>query len=490
MTTDFPDGEDRNDGSWFLEAVGAPPPAPSGTDAIADLTRENEIVSADDPPPPSAESQAAPPHSDEESVENSDENEAEQQDIHDSVASPEDDSSESQPAEDLVDNDPQHADDAPVEGDETTAVADRDPSTTMIRTTQITVSSFNGNPGTANATYDRLVPIPPPPRPTSPLPPAAAVAAAVGVATGATANPTVQPPPATEEDVAPASNAVMDSELSRALRSRRTFRWPIVVVLLVLIAAVAAAAIWLPKATEAEALVVRQAYYDSTSAVRNKLPDAQRALDAITRTESTPDELSGSIPVIAQLDSLAADMERTAAEPLPSVLPLVPKGPIDALGPLQDQTAQLGADGTEMADRLGNGYIYRVEVPGLMDVGNLPTSASTETINTISVTLATSLSNDASAIASLPNDAAFDPVRSEAVTTHTRYTQWQTEYLNALASESTSAALELVNELDTLKTSLNGAVATALGVFRSEMDGLIVTYAVRLETHMGNISQV
>ncbi|MDA2980139.1 MAG: hypothetical protein O3B42_10340, partial [Actinomycetota bacterium] len=465
----------------FLEAVGATPPAPSGTDAMAELTKENEVVTPDSQDSTPDDPQAAPEQRDEQGDEDEDSHEED-----DPATAPADDSAEGQTAEAIGGDDPPEVDGAPVEGDKTDHGGVRDLSTTITRTTQITVSSFDGNPGTANATYDRLVPIPPPPRPASLLPAAAAADVA-----GATApDATVQQSLEAEQDVAGAGGHTMDSELSRPLRSRRAFRWPIVVVLLVLIAAVAAAAIWLPIATEAEALVVRQAYYDATSAVRNQLPDTQGALDAITRAGSTAEELSGSIPVIAQLDSLAADMERAAAEPLPSVLPLVPKGPIDALEPLQDQTAQLGADGTEVADRLGNAYIYRVEIPGLMDVGNLPTSASTETVNTISVTLATSLSNDAGAIAALPDDGAFEAVRSEAVETHTRYIQWQTEYLNALASENTSAALELVAELETLRTSLTGTNASALGVFRSEMDGLIVTYAVRLETHMGNISRV
>lgn len=182
-------------------------------------------------------------------------------------------------------------------------------------------------------------------------------------------------------------------------------------------------------------------------------------------------------------------MEATAAEPLPSVLPLVPKGAIDALKPLQQQTALLGAEGTGLASRLGNAYIYHTTIPDLMDTGNLPTSASTETINTISVTLATSLSKDATAVAELPTDDTFNVVREEAVTSHTRYASWQTEYLSALTSENTELALDLVTELDEMRTRLNATNASALGEFRTEVDTWIVTYAGQLEAHMTELTQ-
>jgi len=124
-----------------------------------------------------------------------------------------------------------------------------------------------------------------------------------------------------------------------------------------------------------------------------------------------------------------------------------------------------------------------------MDLENLPTSATTETINTISITLATSLSADAGTVSRLPDDPAFDAVRSQAIASHERYTQWQTEYLNALASEATPAALMLVDELEEMRTSLNATNAAALALLRTQLDEWIVTYATQLEIHMASISQ-
>jgi hypothetical protein len=263
----------------------------------------------------------------------------------------------------------------------------------------------------------------------------------------------------------------------------------VISVLVILIAAVGVAAIWLPRATDTKAVAVRQGYYDATSEVRNHLPATQGALDSVTSSLSTNDQLSAAIPTVAQLDSLARNMEQLASDPLPSVLPWVPKGAIDALEPLQEQTALLGGEGRELASRLGNAYIYRVTIPTLMDTGTLPSSASTETVNTISVTLAESLAADAETIAQLPDDDAFVDVRLLATQTYDRYTSWQSEYLAALSGEDTTAATALLGELDGMRQTLLEANAAALGATRVALDRWIVDYAVELERHMTKLTQ-
>jgi len=462
MTTDFPGNGNEGDGDWFLEAVGASEAAPTGADAMADLTRENEAIT-----PPTREN---PGETDESSGEHLP-----------------DDATDDSPQTEAVDADnPSEAapssEDVPEDSDEVPTVQH----TTTMRTTQITLSSFDGDPGTANATYAPTgsIPVPSTPAPQSPPPlPAAALAA--------TATLAPPPPPSVEPPPPPAATPkpTPDPELSGPLRSSRSFRWPIIGVLVLLIVAVGAGAIWLPRATEAKAVTVRQEYYDATSAVRNHLPETQVALDVITTTDSSPDLLSATIPVIARLDSLALDMQRVASEPLPSVLPLIPKGAIDALVPLQQQTALLGTEGTELATRLGNAYIYRVTIPGLMNTGNLPSSASTETVNTISVTLAESLASDAAVISDLPSDPTFADVRDRAEDTHARYGLWQTEYLTALTAEDTQAAVFLLDELDLMRFNLNAANGGALGQSRTELDVRIVTYASELEANMSELIQ-
>ena len=442
MTTRFPNGDNDADGSWFLEAVGAVEPAPSGADALADLTRENELVTVGDP------AEAEQPVSEKNPSST------------DSPLSPAD-----------------SANGAPAIADDARASAH----TKMIRTTQTTLSSFDGNPGTANATYAPVGSLPalpiaiPPPTAPPPLP--------------KTVSPTAPPSPVPPIPAATAVEEATPDALSRPLRTGRSFRWPVISILVALIAAVGVAALWLPRATDAKAVAVRQSYYDATSAVRNHLPASQGALDAVTSVQSSSDELSGAVPTIATLDSLAMELQRVAAEPLPSVLPLVPKGTIDALAPLQVQSALLGSEGKDLATRLGNSYIYRVTVPTMLTAGNLPSSATTETVNTISVTLAASLAADAQVIAQLPDDPGFTDVRILATETQARYSEWQTEYLAALSGEDTAGATDLLAELDQMRFDLAEENARALGAMRVELDSWIVSYAAELEAHMSKLTR-
>ena len=413
MTNKPPDSASEHDGNWFLEAVGAAPTAPTGIEAIDELTRENDVS----------------------------------------------------PTE--------------VVGTGRTQAADLPAPTTrqLVQTTQVTVSSFDGSPGTTNAAFapvsTKRAQTTPAAPPLSDLPPG----------DDATEAPDLVAPSA-----ATVVNTV-DEELARPLRSGRSFRWPVIVVLVLMIIAVGVAAIFLPRAAEAEALAVRQTYYDVTSDVRSYIPEAQAALDAITDETSDIDELSAAIPRIAELDSLAFAMQLVAAEPLPSTLPLVQTGAIDALVPLQDSTGSLGDDGSDLANRLGNAYVYRVSIPGLMQTGNLPTAATTETINEISSILAASLADDAAVVSRLPDDEIFSDVHALAQDSHMRYGPWQLEYLAALTNEDRDAAEVLITEIDETRADLAESNTAALAAFRSVFDGYIVEYAGQLEAHMNDLTQ-
>lgn len=437
----------HDDGSWFLEAVGASSPTPKGAEALSELTKENDAIDPE---------QARPKESS---------------------------------------SDPEGSQKTTTDGG--SMVNDTSENSRIMKTTQVTFSSFDGDPGTANSTFATpsggraVVPAAAPDR-TPPVPPVVPVAAAVAPTT-VMAPPPLPPassPMKPAPDAAPvAPEPAVDPGLSRQLRSNRSFRWPIVAVLILVVIAVVVAAVWLPRATQAEAVAVRQTYYDTTAAVRNQLPASQASLDVITNPSSTNDQLNGSIPAIAQLDTLAFAMQDAAAEPLPSVLPFLPKGAITELEPLQETTALLGEDGDEIAKRLGNAYIYRISIPVLMSPGNLPISAGTETVNTISVTLAASLADDSAVVAELPDDPTFSAVRAEALSSHERYAEWQTEYIAALTAEDPDTAQALIDELTAMRVALNDANDAALAAFRTEMDGRIVSYAVELEGHMAALTQ-
>lgn len=333
-------------------------------------------------------------------------------------------------------------------------------------------NSFDGNPGTSTSSFD---PVPPPP----PLPPDLTEDLDPIVGDVLLDEPPLEAP----DD----ENAFDDTELSPALRSKRSFRWPVVVALVLAIAVVAAAAIILPARVDDQALEVRQTYFDAAFGVRDFLPEAQVALDAITNPSSDNSQVAGAVPAIAELDTRAFALETATSEPLPSTLPPVPSGPIDELVPLKDTGAILGAAASDLTRRLGNSYVYRTSIPLLLDTGSLPIAATTAEINAISVRLASSLATDAAIVADLPDDPAFAEVKAAANTAVSEGADWQDAYLGALAGEDTDAAAALVAEVTTLRADLQSLAVDALIAFRTEADLIIVDLAGELDGYLATV---
>jgi hypothetical protein len=331
--------------------------------------------------------------------------------------------------------------------------------------------AFDGDPGTSTSSFHPVPAAPPPPEVIAPQ-------RHDPVAGG--------PPPASEPPTEPAE-AIDDTQLSPALRTRRNFRWPVVIVLVALIAIVGVAAWWLPKAAADDALAVRQSYYDAAVGVRNHLPEAQQALDAVTNPASDPEAIASSVPIIAELESRAFALASVTSEPLPTTLPLVPTDEIDALVPLRDAGAILGGSSSDLARRMANAYVFRTSIPTLLDTGPLPVSATTQEVNEISVRLASSLAEDAGIVADLPSDPTFDAVGAAALSAVERYAPWQDAYLEALTGEDVDAATTLVAEMDTMRADLYAVNDDAILAFRSEADVWIVDLAGDLEAYMNEL---
>ena len=384
-----------NDGTWFLEAIGASPRPPSSTEAVADLEAEN--------------------------------------------ASP----------DDLV----------------AVSVGADDPDVT------VELSSFDGDPGTSTSSFHPVPATPPPP---------AVLPEDFDIEDAQDAK---SPDLAHDPDEEP-----VDDALEPVVRSRRNFRWPIVIVLLLAIGAVVVAAVWLPIAARNEAQAVRTSYYDAAFVVRDYLPVSQGALDAITDPASDPSAVTAAVPVIAELDTRAFALEEVTAEPLPTTLPFIPSPELDELAPLQDRGAILGAASSDLARRLGNAYVYRTSMPLLLDLGDLPSTATTEQINALAVQTASTLASDAGVVADLPDDPAFVEVKAAAIAALDRATVWQDEYLESLANEDEASATVLIAEMDQIRTDLGVATVDALIAFRGTADVAIVELAADFDIYLADVA--
>lgn len=347
------------------------------------------------------------------------------------------------------------------------------------------VAEFDGDTGTSTSSF-HPVPVPPPAPDLERLD----GRNAQDVTDELVVDTPVDPPTDDLPAFASPLSAEDETRLSPALRSRRSFRWPVVVVLLIAIGAIAVGAWWLPQSVKDTALATRQSYYDAAAGVRNYLPTSQAALDDITNPGSDAAAVAAAVPTIAELHRLGSDLEEVTAEPLPESLPFVPTGPIDELAPLRDTGSILGSSTSDLARRLGDAYVYRTSIPQLLDTGPLPSTATTQEVNELSATLAGSLAEDSGLVSELPDDPTFAEVRTAATAAVGRYATWQDDYLGALTAEDEAAATDLIAELDGIRLALAGLNEEALLAFRSDADLGIVRLASELETYMDQLTSV
>jgi hypothetical protein len=375
------DSGSGNDGSWFLEAVGAVPAAPTPSETVASLERDNTLT-------------------------------------------------EGEPA---------------VSGS----------------TSELVFSSFDGSTGTSTSAF---------------VPPESLPLDLTSDETDVTTSP-------------PEPEVIDDTTLSPVLRTRRPFRWPVILVGLAVVAAIAVAVFWVPAALEQEAVGVKQTYGAAALGLRTELPSGQAVLDTITDPSSTTEELASSVPAISQLDSVAHALGVAAAESLPRQLPVFPVVAVAGLGVFQDAAQINAAQGSDVARRLGHAYVYRTTIPRLLSTSNLPTSADVQTINALSVSLASSLVDDSNALAELPNTEATSDLNNVAHAAVERSAFWQDEYLTALAEGDQAAAAALIVELDGIRTDLDTMLVEALGVARIDIDRQIVELAASLDAYLKSLTR-
>jgi len=382
------------DGSWFLEAVGAKPPPPRASETLAELERDNAV-----PEPPVAEFEQV------------------------SLTG----------------------------------------GSLAVRGTP----SLDGDPGTSTSSFDPIPEVPPTPE--------------------GFIEPTLGPlalalPASSEPEFG-------DPQLAPALRTKRRFRWPAIVFLIFLGALGATLVLWLPNVQEQQAFTVRQNNYDAAYSLRTHLPASQSALDSITNPNSSESEIADVMPIVSSLSNRGAALAEVASAPLPVTVPFLTPASMENLGTFTEQSTFLAADASEIARRLNRGYVYRTSMPKLLVTGALPSVASTNEIGALSVTLASSLADDAAVVADLPNDPAFATTLALVSSTLELYSQWRDEYLEALAAQDAEAASVLLAALEVLRSDLADTTRADLLSFRVEIDSRIVELASSLDNHLENLSR-
>ena len=121
--------------------------------------------------------------------------------------------------------------------------------------------------------------------------------------------------------------------LAHQVRSKRNFRWWIVVTVGIVVLIAVVAALWLPTTVEAEARDEAADYETVIDALRATLPDTQQTLAAATEPATNGIELLPLSAQLTRIDAAAAEVATRAARALPDTLPLLARGPLEDLEP-------------------------------------------------------------------------------------------------------------------------------------------------------------
>ncbi len=275
-------------------------------------------------------------------------------------------------------------------------------------------------------------------------------------------------------------------ELSKTAEKERSFRWPVVITVAVLVAAVAALLLWLPRTSEGRADDLAVAYGAALGEIRNDLPAAQQVLAVVTDPAEDASQFPELIPVIADLRADADGALELASEPMPSAWPLASDEPFDELRPFRDQTSAEAITAQAIARRLGDVLDYRSLFSGFMVVGDLPTTSND--LNELNTRLATAAADSALILTELPEVAAFADHRAAAQDLVDRFLTWQVDYVDALRTGDTATVTILLAEYTLLRTELDELMLDALTQLRVEIDAQIIQLAGDIDATMAGLA--
>lgn len=276
-------------------------------------------------------------------------------------------------------------------------------------------------------------------------------------------------------------------QLSRTVERNRSFRWPVVVSVTLLIVAIGAGIAYLPRTSEQRADARATSYRMALGEVRGDLPDAQLVLAALTEPESDSSQFADLIPTVADLRADAGEALDLAGEPLPSPWPLAPQGPFEELRPYRDEVSMQATTAQAIARRLGDVLEYRSLFDQFMRVGELPTEAAN--LSELNTRLATVAADSAIIMGELPEDAALFDHRAEGQALLERFLDWQVDYVDALRNDDVATAEALRREYRSRRGNLNTLMLEALAAIRSEVDAQIIQLAGDIDATVSALSE-
>jgi hypothetical protein len=248
-----------------------------------------------------------------------------------------------------------------------------------------------------------------------------------------------------------------------------------VITLVIVLAVVAAGAVWLPRIAERQADAKAAEYAAALIALRRELPATQQLLATLTEPATDAETLSAVVPDLARLQTAADEVARQAVEPLPEPIPLLPRGALEALEPSRDAMGRAATGAGEIVAQITEGITYRSLASTLLaGLPTLPVEADAASASDLNVTLSEIYADATGILAELPGLAAFADHREQAGASVDTFFDLQVDYVEALRNGDSAAATILADEMVRLPDRLVSALVPGLAELRSSVDASIL----------------
>jgi len=258
--------------------------------------------------------------------------------------------------------------------------------------------------------------------------------------------------------------------------SGRAFRWPIIIAAVALLIgglAILQAVQGMPDRAAEDA---RATYLAVTTDYQALFPEIEETVSAITDPRADTATLSDAAVSLSAFNDGARSLFDAAAEPLPSMPPLVSRARLDALTPVRQSMANAAEIGLTLERRLGDTLSYRLLWTKTFHLPTLPTTATQDQLTQLGVALGLAVTSTKDAIGNLPDEPFLSDHKIAAFQLAQRLDDWQVEYLDALRTGDSATALSLVHEIteriDALNASLSAPLAAIGEWARTQLDTL------------------
>lgn len=263
-------------------------------------------------------------------------------------------------------------------------------------------------------------------------------------------------------------------ELEASMLSKRRFRWPLVISLLVLAGLGAGAVKVLSDLPVREANAREEQYASAAQRLSGAFLPVEQALAAGGWTDDSG--LSTLTSRLNTLDGAARAAAVIASEQLPSAPLVGSKAPIEQLAQPKQLLEWTSVQALGVGQQVGNAMAYSISLTAVSNLPSLPAEAPREEVGAIAEQLSLSIAGSRQALASLPEDPLFGAYRQQASEAVTLVENTQADYIAALLEGNPDRA-----------AAASGAMHDAVSGLRSALDaplGQVQTWALERITKM------